>query len=203
MKSRFIALFILLCSAHAAPAAAWEPPPRAVQVHALRQAGLDGPLDRWSGRARWSHLLPRVEGSVGRTDQYELDTIDREYLGRNAGGELSHESTQSTTGDKSKLRVDYGARATIDFSGLIFDRDELAASREVRKRLSARLKLLDAVNDAYFRRQRALLDLRRAPASEAGRRADIVLARDMATAELDALTGGWFSRAVEAGEVTR
>ena len=172
------------------PVHAAEPNVDAVRQAALRYAGLQGRADRWSARARLRHLLPKVTASAGGVDQTDDNVQFDEWLTQDASEQLLWDSARNQNENNRRMRTDFSIRATVDLGGLLFDNEELDASREARARHEARVELCEAVHAAYFARLRLIDELRAAEAG-AGRR----LARDIAIAEaqLDALTGGWYA----------
>jgi hypothetical protein len=185
MKSLLLALTALLVTRAPAladrPAA--EPSIAEVRAAALRHAGLDRTrAPAWGRRARLGALLPTLTLRGGRgTDR------DRDLSRRSSGDE--------------RLAVGAGedrffeARAVWELDRLVFDADEIRAA-EVGQRLHReRLALAAQVTTLYFQRRKLLLELRlRPPASAAaGELRRLELAE--LTAQLDALTGGYFSRA--------
>lgn len=193
-----LALFLLfLCALTSVPAHAAEPSISEVREEALRYAGLDRKLDRWSRRARLRHLLPRVSATVGGLQQLDESTEFDEYLSRDSNGELLFDAAKTGNDRKDRGRLDWEIRAWIDFRGLVFDPAELQAAREARIRAGERRTLVAQVHDAYFRRRTLVEQLRQADPEE--RRA---IASDLVRleAELDGLTGGWFTVALRGGD---
>jgi hypothetical protein len=86
-----------------------------------------------------------------------------------------------------------GARLRWDFTGPVYDPEEIDVSKEVRELIELRDEVLDEINQLYFERRRALLEhaLLEQPDSLEGERL-LLRARELA-AGLDAWTGGWWS----------
>src|SRR5690606_21099546 len=53
---------------------------RQVQREALRHHQLDGPVDPWTGRARWSNAIPQLDAEVRWLDQHDDRADYREDL---------------------------------------------------------------------------------------------------------------------------
>lgn len=162
-----------------------DPPIAAVHAAALTRAGLDpATLDAMSTRARWSDALPDVRVRVVRDADRDGRTTVR-FTGDRGYGDLA---AVEDRGDGlqllGELRWSLGA--------LVHGKNALAVVREQRAADKARRALLDAVTAAYFARRRAVLAV--ATAGDAAEHSDARLRRDEATATLDALTGGAFSR---------
>lgn len=198
------------CAAQAQPAAvdrvervlAKEPPIDRVQRAALEANGYAGDdLDRWSSRARWSHLLPQVKGQVAWLDQRDYKARYREDLDTDEAGTMLRDGAQNYFYDDARLRTVYSVEVRWDLSGLVYDRSETTIAREVRQRRAARQSLLEDVTQAYFMRRQHLLERALTPSQQWRRHLEIQLDIDRQTARLDALTRGWFSNAVQrAGE---
>lgn len=82
---------------------------------------------------------------------------------------------------------------------VVFNARETAVVRENRYAVKERQRLLQSINQTYFERRRAQIDLMRTPATDPAARALAELKIAQLTAELDALTGGAFSRMINAG----
>lgn len=176
---------------------AQEPSVDRVRQVALQANGYgQDDLDRWSSRARWSHLLPEVEGEVAWLDQRDRETSYQEDLETNDSGTMYRDSARNDFVDDSRLRTIYAVELEWDLSGLVYDRSEPTIAREVRRRREARRDLLVAVGEAYFQRRRYLSEFLLTPKAQWRKRMDLRLEADRQTARLDAMTGGWFSRAL-------
>lgn len=194
-----VALALLLTAARAraqeaAPAPRSTPTIEEVQRAALRYHGLAGDLDRWSRRARAANLLPRVE--VGTSWQTQRDTKlqlrEDQLLDEGQAWRLDQVRNEADTG--RRRRDEYGVRARFELGGLIFDDRELSAQRVTRQLVDQRREVLLEVTERYYDRRQLLLELEQLPPDEVGRIARARLELERREAELDALTGGWFSR---------
>ncbi|MFU8807388.1 MAG: hypothetical protein ACNA8W_26500, partial [Bradymonadaceae bacterium] len=179
----------------------WEPTVRDVQEAAMRYAELHHPrMDRWSRRARIANVLPRVQGQGGWLDQRDSQLRYRENLKMDDDGLMYRDVAQNNLHDDLRLRSLYSLRATIDLGGLLYDRSEPAIAREVRSRLLHREELLRRVTQLYFeRRHHQVLEIVEADIdwhTRLERRMQI----DVLTAQLDALTGGWFDTELKGRE---
>lgn len=182
---------LLLGFTHTADAR--EPTVEEVRRVALSHAGLHGRTDKWSTRARLRHLLPEITADVGRIDQTDDNVQFDEWLSRDADEMLLYDAAKNQNENNRRMRNDFTIRATIDLGGLLFDDDELGASREARARLDARLEIIDVVHQTYFERLAALMELRTISTTDVSRRQTAALRVQMLEATLDALTGGWFA----------
>ena len=172
-----------------------EPTVTQVQRAALGASGYRmGDLDDWSTRARWSHLLPKVSAEVLWLDQHDVETRYQEDIETNDVGQMHRDSARNYFIDDSRLRSIYALELDWELSGLVYDPAEASIAREVRARRKARRKLLIQVAELYFeRRQRQLLLILTAR-SQWRKRLDLYIDLRQLTAQLDALTGQWFSR---------
>ncbi len=161
----------LWCSV--APArAAGEPGVRELQEAAIRYAALEPHrLTSLLQRLRTAAWAPRISLRFGGgARQLEALTATDGF-----------QRLSSTAGDGWTLE----AAATWSLDRLIFDGDELRASRENERMAAHRERLLREITHLYFERQRWL---QRAPLGTAG--GDEAMALQEMTALLDGLTGG-------------
>jgi hypothetical protein len=161
--------------------AAGDPPVAEVQAAAARQAEGEGPvIEGFPGRSRLAALLPRL--SV----EYRRDERSYRVVGLQGSGEVDY------------LRLAPGnafqVRATWDLGALVAAKGELAAASAAASRAARREGAARRATALFFERRRAMLALLLAPPAGALARAEAELAVDRLTAELDALTGGLFSR---------
>jgi len=154
-----------------------------VQRAALRQAALEPRrVHSLLGRLRWAAALPRVEVSLSRGFERDED-IDRAYQ------ELDELSLATDE--------DLDLRCTVrwDLDRLVYDPEELRASRQAADLSRRRRELLIAVTRLYYellllraeQRSGGAVD----PSDEIGRALRMAELR----ATLDGLTGGLLSRA--------
>ncbi len=173
-----------------------EPSVRDVQNAALRHADLRRDDESgWAGRARLSNLFPEVDGEIAWLEQRDEDLRYSEDIEpREESDGMYRSQAENRLTEDSRLRRAYSIDASIDLGGLVFDRDELSASREKRQREVARRKLVEQVTDLYFeRRKKQILQLADPPDGWRSR-LDLLLEIERLTARLDGLTGGWFRR---------
>ena len=165
-----------------------EPSVLQVQRAAARYARLNrGAYRSWVKASNYAHLLPeRVKGQVLKLKREEADV----------------RTTSSTQSLSELLAVDDHMRLELevqwDFSKLIFNPDKLKVSKEISNLVELREEILTTANKLYFARRRLqVLQLLNPPQSV--RKAIYLKLRiDSLTADIDALTGGWFSRTLKA-----
>jgi hypothetical protein len=95
---------------------------------------------------------------------------------------------------------DYAAELTFswDLGDVAYNPDAIDVSKEAREVIELRDDVLDEVNQLYYERRRSLLELEVAQDPHEAER--LRLRADELAAGLDAWTGGWFGRALDAPE---
>jgi hypothetical protein len=152
-----------------------EPSVRELQRAAARVAEVHPERVRsWLRRIRASAVLPTVKVSVGRG----LDELTRDSYGR----------PTFTNTDTWRFEV----QASWSLDRLVFDRNELRASREAQRVASRREELLVRVTQLYFERRRLQVDSALTP--DAPNALDRALEIEELTAVLDGLTEGALTR---------
>lgn len=139
--------------------------------------------DSWLSAARWAYFLPRnLRGQLRRTDKDQSDV-------RTTTSGLS-----DLVSDDAELRLEL--RADWDLTRLVFNRDSITAARQIERLVNQREDILTTVNKLYFARRQLQIELELEPPSSVERAVKAQLRIDALTADLDALTGGWFSKQV-------
>jgi len=199
---RGVAAFALAARASAEPARP-EPDralriaparPRASQIQQLQRAVLSylelapARMTELSTRAQRAGLWPELRTSL----VYNRDT--------NRG--VNHDEV-FTSGQQRRLLdsdsdlgrgYDVGFTLVWDFSELASPDDALAISRERRSLVTLRDQVLERVNHLYFQRLRLLTQLDALDAADAAKRETLELDAAEIAAQLDAWSGGLFSR---------
>lgn len=140
-----------------------------------------GAYDSWVDSARWAYLLPRsLRGQLRRTDSDQTDV-------------------RTTTSGLSDLvstdaQLQLELRADWDLTRIVFNRDGINAARQVERLVNQREDILTTVNKLFFARRQLQVELELEPPSSVERAVKSQLRIDALTADLDALTGGWFSK---------
>ena len=164
-----------------------EPTVRAVQQAALKYSALGPEIFKgMRARSRAQAALPQFTVRVTK----DLDQEDRALtrFGETNNTQPQNISATVTNGDDLQLYAE--ARWKLNES--VFNYQETAVMRENRYSAKERQKLLQTVTQVYFERKRALLKMKPTkPGSEAAQLAQLKIAQ--IEAELDALTGGWFT----------
>ncbi|MDI7267656.1 MAG: hypothetical protein QME96_06650 [Myxococcota bacterium] len=152
---------------------------------AVAAAGLDPSEEAGIERdAGWAALLPSVRLTVRRDWEHDR-SLDLRYDGRDAFG--------IDTDDD----LEFSVSLQWNLSDLVAPPVAVAARRLALQAESARRALRLAVAAAYVECRRLRLQWEATPPEAAGERAAIAVAVAERTARLDALTGGFFGRAVE------
>ena len=164
-----------------------EPTVRAVQQAALRYSALGPEIFKgMRTRSRAQAALPQFTVRVTK----DLDQEDRALtrFGESNNTQPQNISATVTNGDDIQLYAE--ARWKLNES--VFNYQETAVMRENRYSAKERQKLLQTVTQVYFERKRTLLKMKPVkPGSEAAQLAQLKISQ--IDAELDALTGGWFT----------
>lgn len=168
--------------------------PRASQIQQLQRAVLaylelsPARITALSARAERAGLWPELRTSL----LYNRDT--------NRG--VNHDEVFTSgvqrrlldSGNELDRGYDLGVSLVWDLSELASPDDALAISRERRSLVTLRDQVLERVNHLYFQRLRVLAQLDALDATDAAKRAELELDAAEIAAQLDAWSGGLFSR---------
>ena len=165
--------------------AATDPPVEALRAAATALA-LAEPARARSllERARYAGWLPEVRVRVDR----RFSRSESADLGGSAG------ATFAPVGIDSNNDVRYELRATWDLSRIVFNPDELAAQFQALRTADARRELESLVIRLYFERRRLKAESGAADANDVATAMRLELRVAEIEAQLDALTGGAFTR---------
>jgi len=165
----------------------YEPSVVEVQRAAARYARVNPEAyDSWQSEARFANLLPRrLYGRLRRTDGDDTDV----------------RTTTSSSGSVSDLvstdgELQLELRAEWDLTRLVFNRDSIQATRQIERLVNQREDILTTVNKLYYARRQLQVEIEMNPPTSVEKALRQQLRIDGLTADLDALTGGWFSREV-------
>lgn len=165
-----------------------EPTIQAVHKAALQYASLHPEIFKsMRRRSRVQAALPQL--TVRMTT--DLDKEERALTRFDETNTTIPQNISATETTGNDLQLYAEARWKLNES--VFNFQETAVMRENRYSAKERQKLLQTVTQVYFERKRALIKMRPSkPGSEAAALAQLKIAQ--IEAELDALTGGWFSK---------
>ncbi len=161
-----------------------EPSVRAVQVAAARYAEVHPELiASWRTRARLAALGPRLRAEYRYAGA--LDT--RLHTG---GGTPDYQQEVIEAQNEPLVGAEW------DLDRLVFNPDELRVADETTQLVRLRQTMLETVTRLYFARRRQQVELALAPSRDGAHRLRAELEIEELTADLDALTGGFFSKAL-------
>lgn len=170
-----------------------EPTVNEVQAAALDYAMMSPEvLGSMRSRSRYAAVLPKLKLRV----QKDIDEDSRSVLDVDTDNDGTQESLTGTDDKTDALQL--RAEAEWKLNEMIFNSRETSVVKEIRSTARERQRLLEAVTKAYFARRRSQVDLLLQPPSDGVGRAMAELKIAELTSELDALTGGSFSRMVAA-----
>lgn len=146
-------------------------------------------IARWRALARWKALLPRL--SLG-LDQDR----DRTVASATASGK-----TTFSIGPEDES-VSLGLSLTWDLGDLIWSTDQISIDTRSRLLVKLRREILEEVTRVYFERQRLQAEFQANPTEDPILQKERRLRMEELAAQLDALTGGYFSQAQISEEET-
>jgi len=168
-----------------------EPTVLEVQEAAMAYAGIDSDaISGWVGRANGANALPK---QLEYRFQFEDENRDLERFTRdfNPDGTTLGEEQRDELREQDEIR--HQVTAEWDLSELVFNPDVLRAAREVGRQAKLREDILTTVTKLYYERRRAQIDMVLNPPEDASDRLRKELRIQELTADIDALTGAWFS----------
>jgi len=169
---------------HTAASLAHEPGICDVQQAAIRYAEVrPQKIHRWRTAAAWRAWVPRFTLTLNRN-------TDRTISSAASGGK----TTFAVGPDDRSLSVNYGF--TWDLANLVWNPDQTSIDARSRLMVQLRNDILDEVTRLYFERRRLQVEYAMIPVKEPSLRAERSLRIEELTAQLDALTGGYFSKKV-------
>ena len=162
-----------------------EPGIRTVQEDAIRYAMAEPErASSWFTRAAWANLAPRRV----RT------TLDRDFKdNRSATSKERQELSARTDVDDDSL---WQVSAEWDLSRLVYNPDAIRVSSQAIDLAELREDVLNAVTKIFFERRALKVELELTPPGDFSDFATKRLRIDELTADLDALTGGAFSKRI-------
>lgn len=157
-----------------------------------------GLVDRWMAASRTFAVLPqlRVEGRL-------RDGFDQDFKYYTADGVIDDpdEVVFDVLDDAGRDRQHtFIARATWDLDELVMSSERIRIINESQDVAKLRDKLLDEVTRVYFERRRVQVDLLLQPSGDVATQTKDYLRLMELTANIDALTGGEFSRSLVGGQ---
>lgn len=159
-----------------------EPSIVEVQQAAARYARVNpDAYDSWLSAANLAYILPRnLRGRVRSTSDDQRDV-------RTSSGAISDLVSADS-------QAQYEVTADWDLTRLVFNRDQITAARQIERIVNQREDVLTTVNKLYFARRQLQVEMELDQGGSIERLIKSQLRVDALTADLDALTGGWFSK---------
>lgn len=157
------------------------PPVRAVQEAAIRYAEVHpGKISRWRALARWRSLFPSF--TIGLDQDRDATVVSSTDKG----------VTKFSVGpEKRSLSLDFGF--TWDLADLVWNPDQTSIDARSRLMVQLRQEILEEVTRLYFEHRRLGSEFAAHPTEDPLLTSERTLRVEELTAQLDALTGGWFS----------
>lgn len=160
-----------------------EPSIREVQNAAIEYAEVNpAKIKQWRDSAAKKALLPNV--SVG------LDRYVTDYWHWDSG-------TNPDTLQKGKDAVSWDIAMSWDMGELIWNQDQTSIDTRSKLMVELRGDIMSEVTRTYFERRRLQIDLTASPCQDLKRSLERELRIQELTADIDALTGGYFSKQLE------
>ncbi len=170
------------------------PPARGSQIQQVQRAVLNylelspSRLIELESRARRAGLMPELRAAAAFDRDTSRGGDHDEVFTSGVAKRLFDSSNQKDQG------YDVGISLVWDFAELASPDDALAISRERRSLVTLRDQVLERVNHLYFQRLRVLAQLDALDLADAAKRAELELDAAEIAAQLDAWSGGVFSR---------
>jgi len=164
-----------------------EPTVRDVHGAAVRYALVtQGRITGLMGRARFSGWLPEFRARYNRNIDDDRTTV------------FPTATSPILTSQSTDLDHRFEFRITWELDKLIFNQSELRVYRELKKLVELRVDVMKEITKLYYERRRLQVDLIvRPPRTLLGRVRRMLRMQEL-TADMDALTGGYFSRRLRA-----
>lgn len=198
MNFLFFLFLLIPFLANASSSAARDPSIpsiKEVQQQTLRYLGDEsGQFRSWEKRAKVAAALPRLQVGFQRDlkDVVSLSTSDNISI---KDGDVFVGPNENDFDQNFNQGTVIGVKAYWYLDQLVFNRDMLAIGSQKREWVKERGQALQKVTEAYFSRQRLMIELsKRVDPPPIREKKKILL--DQATAVIDALTGGWFSQSL-------
>lgn len=158
--------------------------PAILEVHqaAIRYAEvMPGKIRGWRAGALWRNWLPKFTINLDRSK-------DQTIASSTSGGK----TTFSVGPEDESFKLGFGF--TWDLANLIWNSDQVSIDARSRLMVQLRQDILEEVTRLYFERKRLCAEFQGNPTGDAVLLRERRLRIEETTAQLDALTGGWFSR---------
>ena len=174
-----------------------EPTIEATQQAAIEYAGLSS--DRLEGmytRSGASRALPKIlsyEWTYRDQDRDQPQVVTT-YANNN---DQAWTQLKTTEYEQNTDYMQHKVKAQWDLSGLIYNSDQIRVVSQMSSASKARDSLLKNVTKAYFQRRKAQIEMITNPPKDVTSMLNAELSLQELTAELDYMTGGWFSKNIK------
>lgn len=171
-----------------------EPTIEATQAAAVEYVGLSADrLEGLYGRAGGSNALPK---SIYYELQYRDKDTDRPQKEFSYTDPASNDwsSYKQKEYHQDEVYLQHKVRAQWDLSRIIYNPDQLRVVAQMNSATKTRDGLLKLVTKTYFARRKLQIDMMLNPPSDIADKLEMELRLQEMTAQLDAQTGGWFSK---------
>jgi len=151
--------------------------------------------------ARFAQVNPDAYESW-LAESHLANTLPRRLLGRVRSLRNDDRSARTTNASTGSLSDTVAARQQLqlevlaewDLSRLVFNRDGILAARQIERLVNQREDILTTVNKLYFARRQLQAEIELDHEGTVQQIIQQQLQVESLTADLDALTGGWFSK---------
>lgn len=165
----------------------FEPSIQEVQKAAIRYASVsNGKIQRWHWGSRMRAFIPHVSFSKSLSVKNNID-IDR-------GGTNNPDTFISGPDNVDK---GWNAGLTWELGDLLYSSAQTSIDSRAKLLVELRESILNEVTRIYFERRRAQMEVVLSPNKTVEERWDLMLRLQELTAQLDALTNGYFSKQLE------
>jgi photosystem II stability/assembly factor-like uncharacterized protein len=161
-----------------------EPSIQATQQAAIRYANVSNEkIAHWQRQSRLKSLVPNLSAGIDKSVGNNID------LDRGSTSDPDH----FINGPADK---DWGWDVSVnwDLSELIWSSSQTSIDSREKLMVELRDDILTEVTRLYFERRKLLVDFKFFPPPDEKERLTLMLQIDELTANIDALTGGWFSQ---------
>lgn len=173
-----------------------EPTISEVQRAAIQYANIDpSRIDTWYRASLSQALVPQVKVTVGH-DTDEDDSLSSSSTISVSGGTVTIGPDDITRGESTDYDWSYRLSLDWDLNELVFNKDQLSISGESEDMVELRNDIVDEVSKLYFDRRRLQIEMVLNPSADLKMQIRNELRLQELTAALDALTGGYFARAL-------
>lgn len=160
-------------------------------IESMRLDGAD--IDRWKKGIKYSALLPRLQFDYQRRVSDSVDVDVKDSVSVTSSG-VNIGPTASAWGQDYDKDNNVTVKAIWYLDELVFNRDSLSISSEVRARAAARRDLLESVSADYFELKRLIAIYMSGKDDLGGLKGKIRIEIERLIGNIDVATNGWFRK---------